>query len=242
MNICQSVPVVYLVDGCVCVWGDERKAAETLVLLSSFLVAGFGTELLLNVYVIYGETRGAELQDWTQLNAHSTCRGKTHQCCTEFHRWRLTSHVRVWTSPAALCVGKSSWLQWSSAALVVILAFVTLAWSSSGHNMALKSVLSALKRTLDFHINHVKHMEWDCCSSVWLIWSLSALCATDNLHMNHRVYPIKEAFKDYKVSWIKSHCTLSINTCWAYIWLNVDLYRFSNPTKVSGKKSAKQNS
>lgn len=114
-----------------------------------------------------------------QREYRSCCLVETHQCCIEFHRWRLTSHVRVWTSPAVLCVGKSSWLHWSSAASTVILAFVTLVWSSSGYNMVLKSVLSAIKRALDFHINHVKHMESDCFSSVSLIWSLSALCATN---------------------------------------------------------------
>ncbi len=62
-------------------------------------------------------------------------------------------------NPAALCAGKSSYLQWSSAVYGVILDSVTLAWSSFGYNMVLKSVLSALKRAMDFHINHVKHMD-----------------------------------------------------------------------------------
>lgn len=128
------------------------------------------------------------MHDHNQLQSHGTycsysiyCRSQciveAHQCCTEFHRWRLTSHAWVWTRPAALCVQKSSCLRWSSAASTVIWAFVTCVWSSSGYSMVLKSVLSALKRAMDFHINHVKHMEIDWSSSVWLIWSLSALDA-----------------------------------------------------------------
>lgn len=128
------------------------------------------------------------MQDHNQLKSHGTyctygiyCRShcivEAHQCCIEFHRWRSTSHAWVWTRPAAPCVQKSSCLRWSSAASTAIWAFATRVWSNSGYNMVLKSVLSALKRALGFHINHVKHMEIDWYSSVWLIWSLSARAA-----------------------------------------------------------------
>lgn len=36
-----------------------------------------------------------------------------------------------------------------------------------------------------------------------------SICHRSGLHMNHRVYPITEAFKDCKVSWIKIHSILS---------------------------------
>lgn len=102
----------------------------------------------------------------------------THQCCIEFHRWRSTLHVRLGTSPSVPCVGKSSWTQWSSAASAAVTASVTIVWSVSQFTGALKGVLCAVKWGMLFHINYVQHTERNCPSSVWLIWTLSALPAT----------------------------------------------------------------